>query len=81
MGAFGLNLHPEKTRFDRVRVAVSAARRSSGGSAGKCETFDFLGFIAMRGVERPDEEIVSTWCGSRMAKRMTGTLAAFKEQL
>ena len=77
MGEFGLNLHPEKTRLIEFGRG-SAARREREGR-GKCETFDFLGFTHACGKTRRGQRFKLVRI--TMAKRMSRTLAAIKEQL
>ncbi|MBV8192228.1 MAG: group II intron reverse transcriptase/maturase, partial [Alphaproteobacteria bacterium] len=50
LGAFGLQLHPVKTRLLEFGCGAAAARRGRG--LGKPETFDFLGFTHICGVTR-----------------------------
>ncbi|MBV8410436.1 MAG: hypothetical protein JOY64_22610 [Alphaproteobacteria bacterium] len=50
LGAFGLQLHPVKTRLLEFGRGAAAARRGRG--LGKPETFDFLGFTHICGVTR-----------------------------
>jgi RNA-directed DNA polymerase len=50
MGAFGLRLHPDKTRL--VEFGRHAAENRRGRGLGKPETFDFLGFTHICGVTR-----------------------------
>jgi RNA-directed DNA polymerase len=50
MAAFGLTLHPEKTRLIEFGRHAAANRRSRG--LGKPETFDFLGFTHISGRSR-----------------------------
>ena len=77
MGEFGLNLHPKKTRLIEFGRG-SAARREREGR-GKCETFDFLGFTHACGKTRGGNRF--KLLRITMAKRMSRTLAAIKEQL
>ena len=74
---FGLKLHPKKTRLIEFG-RVSAARREREGR-GRCETFDFLGFTHICGKTRKNKRFV-LWRRT-IAKRMSRTLAAIKEQL
>ena len=74
---FGLKLHPKKTRLIEFG-RDSAARRQREGR-GRCETFDFLGFTHICGKTRKNKRFV-LWRRT-MAKRMSRTLAAIKEQL
>ena len=74
---FGLTLHPQKTRLIEFGRA-SAARREREGR-GRCETFDFLGFTHICGKTRKNKRFV-LWRRT-IAKRMSRTLAAIKEQL
>jgi group II intron reverse transcriptase/maturase len=77
MGDFGLNLHPEKTRLIEFGRGSPARREREG--RGKCETFDFLGFTHACGKSRRGNRFKLVRI--TMAKRMTRTLAAIKEQL
>lgn len=77
LGEFRLNLHPKKTRLIEFGRGSAVRRKKEG--RGKCETFDFLGFTHACG---------KTQRGNRfklvritMAKRMSRTLAAIKDQL
>ena len=76
LGAFGLNLHPKKTRLIEFGRG-SAARREREGR-GKCETFDFLGFTHLCGKTRARRFALKR---ITMASRMRRTLAAIKVQL
>jgi len=77
MKAFGLKLHPEKTRLIEFGRG-SAARREREGR-GRCETFDFLGFTHICGKTRRTKRFALQ--RKTIAKRMRRTLAAVKEQL
>lgn len=74
---FGLTLHPDKTRLIEFG-RDSAARRQRDGR-GRCETFDFLGFTHICGKTRKNR-CFTVWRRT-IAKRMSRTLAAIKEQL
>ena len=74
---FGLTLHPAKTRLIEFGRDSAAQRQRDG--RGRCETFDFLGFTHICGKTRKNKCFI-VWRRT-MAKRMSRTLAAIKEQL
>ena len=77
LGEFGLNLHPKKTRLIEFGRGSTTRREREG--RGKCETFDFLGFTHACGKTRQGKRFKLVRI--TMAKRMSRTLAAIKEQL
>ena len=74
---FGLALHPEKTRLIEFGRGSTARRQRDG--RGRCETFDFLGFTHICGKTWKNQCFV-VWRRT-IAKRMSRTLAAIKDQL
>ena len=77
LGKFGLNLHPKKTRL--LEFGRGSAIRREREGRGKCETFDFLGFTHACEKTRKGQRFKLVRI--TMAKRMSRTLAALKEQL
>ncbi len=74
--AFGLELHPDKTRL--IEFGRYAAERRQKRGLGKPETFDFLGFTHLCGRTRSGR----FWLKRiTMAKRMRAKLAEVKDQL
>src|SRR3970282_515766 len=65
MQAFGLELHPEKTRLIEFGRFAAADRQRRG--AGKPETFEFLGF--------------THWCGTRRDGKFTGKRKAMARRM
>src|SRR5438132_670464 len=76
MAAFGLRLHPEKTRLIEFGRQAAANRRSRGLS--KPETFTFLGFTHICGRSRRGAFQLKR---KTRADRMRATLRAVKEAL
>jgi RNA-directed DNA polymerase len=77
LAAFGLNLHPDKTRLIEFGRNAIANRRARG--LGKPESFDFLGFTHYCATRRDGSGFV---LGRKpMAKRMRTKLREIKEQL
>jgi group II intron reverse transcriptase/maturase len=74
--AFGLTLHPEKTRLIEFGRHATENRRRRG--EGKPETFDFLGFTHCCGTSRKGWFKILRLT---VKKRMRATLKAIREQL
>lgn len=74
--AFGLTLHPEKTRLIEFGRHAAGNRRRRG--EGKPETFDFLGFTHCCGTSRKGWFKILRLT---VKKRMRTTLKAIREQL
>lgn len=77
LGAFGLTLHPGKTRL--IEFGRFAARDRRRRGAGKPETFDFLGFTHSCGTKRQSRTFMVK--RKTMKKRMRARLQAVKERL
>ena len=75
--AFGLTLHPDKTRLVEFGRHAASARRGRG--AGKPETFDFLGFTHICGTARKTGSFVVL--RKTIRKRMALKLQAVKRAL
>lgn len=76
LGKFGLTLHPQKTRL--IEFGRFAARDRKRRGQGKPETFDFLGFTHISGVNRHGWFTIKR---VSMAKRMRAKLQQIKQQL
>jgi len=76
MAAFGLTLHPEKTRLIAFGRHAAEERRDRG--LGKPETFDFLGFTHICGRDRRGRFQLRR---KSRSDRMRATLAKVKEAL
>ena len=76
LAAYGLTLHPEKTRLIEFGRFASSNRKGKG--EGKPESFDFLGFTHSCGKTRNGKFNVRR---VTIAKRMTRKLAEIKEEL
>jgi group II intron reverse transcriptase/maturase len=76
LDAFGLQLHPDKTRL--IEFGRYAAERREKRGQGRPETFDFLGFTHYCGTTRKGAFIVKR---KSMAKRMRAKLQDIKKQL
>jgi group II intron reverse transcriptase/maturase len=76
LGAFGLELHPEKTR--RIEFGRWAERNRKNRGEGKPETFDFLGFTHISGKTRKGNFTVRR---KTIAKRMRAKLQELKRRL
>ena len=77
LGAFGLDLHPEKTRLIEFGRYAQMNRKRKG--KGKPETFDFLGFTHFCTRTRKNGRFI---VGRRtQAKRMRAKLKQLKEEL
>ena len=77
LGAFGLDLHPEKTRLIEFGRYAQMNRKRKG--KGKPETFDFLGFTHFCTRTRTNGRFI---VGRRtQAKRMRAKLKQLKEEL
>ncbi|HXK27300.1 MAG TPA: group II intron reverse transcriptase/maturase, partial [Candidatus Binatia bacterium] len=75
MQAFGLELHPEKTRLIEFGRFAAADRQRRG--AGKPETFEFLGFTHWCGTRRDGKFTVKR---KSMARRMSAKLKEVKDR-
>lgn len=77
LAAFALQLHPEKTRL--IEFGRNAAKNRSDRGEGRPETFDFLGFTHICGVnqKRPGFQL---WRRSAR-KRMKAKIRAIKDEL
>jgi RNA-directed DNA polymerase len=76
MGAFGLRLHPDKTRLVEFGREAAESRRRRG--LGKPETFDFLGFTHICGVTRKGRFSLHR---KTRADRLRATLRQVKDTL
>jgi RNA-directed DNA polymerase len=76
LAAFGLDLHPEKTRL--IEFGRFAAPRRSVKGLGKPETFDFLGFKHIRGKHQDGKFILVR---QTITKWMRDKLREIKETL
>jgi RNA-directed DNA polymerase len=77
LAAFGLSLHPEKTRL--IEFGRFAAGNRARRGEGKPETFDFLGFTHMCGTKRKGTGF-QLWRRTQR-KRMRAKLREIKEEL
>lgn len=77
MRAFGLELHPEKTRLIEFGRHAAEQRKSRG--EGKPETFNFLGFTHLCGTTRTTGRFIVK--RQTIRKRLTAKLHALKEEL
>ncbi len=77
LAKFGLRLHPQKTRL--IEFGRRASDRHRRNRAGKCETFDFLGFTHISARTRKGDRFVVR--RMTMASRMRRTLGRIKEEL
>ncbi len=77
MRAFGLELHPEKTRLIEFGRHAAEQRRSRG--EGKPETFNFLGFTHLCGTTRKTGRFIVK--RQTIRKRLTAKLNALKAEL
>ena len=76
LAAYGLELHPDKTRLIEFGTLAASNRKRSG--RGKPETFDFLGFTHVCGKTRSGRFIVLRLT---MRKRLRAKLREIKEGL
>ena len=76
LAAYGLELHPDKTRLIEFGVRVASDRKKQG--RGKPETFDFLGFTHICGKTRKGRFTVLR---RTVRKRMLAKLLALKAEL
>lgn len=74
--SFGLELHPDKTRL--IEFGRYAAERRARRGEGKPETFDFLGFTHICGVDRKGRFSLRRYTSR---KKLTAKLAELKKEI
>ena len=77
MRAFGLDLHPDKTRL--IEFGRHAAEQRTQRGEGKPDTFDFLGFTHMCGTTRKTGRFIVK--RQTIRTRLSATLRALKAEL
>jgi RNA-directed DNA polymerase len=77
LAAFGLELHPDKTRL--IEFGRHAADHRKARGEGKPETFDFLGFTHICGMTRKTGRFIVK--RQTIRRRFSAKLAAIKEAL